>query len=203
MLTRDNAGPSRSAQADEGSLRPQIHQQGSLRQAESRLKHHPGEKAARRGPSPHSKTPSACCSHLSVLTHTSTVTLSHRSITLLSSTCAMPSKTTRTASSCSTSCLEVTSDVSARERRNDYPLKRSRLFLARPVSVHLERLGHLSEEAVLLYTAELSSALSYLHERRIIHRCADHGPAIFVQCPLTLFGYHLTGIGTSNRITFF
>lgn len=39
-------GPSRSAQADEGSLCPQIHQQGSLRQAKSRLEYHPGEKAA-------------------------------------------------------------------------------------------------------------------------------------------------------------
>ena len=64
-------------------------------------------------------------------------------------------------------------------------LKHFRLFWTRFVSVHLERLGHLSEEAVLLYTAELSSALSYLHEKRIIHRCANHAGAIFVQSPLT------------------
>ena len=45
-----------------------------------------------------------------------------------------------------------------------------RLFLTNSVLVHLERLGRLSEESVQLYTAELSSALSYLHGKRIIHR---------------------------------
>lgn len=38
----------------------------------------------------------------------------YRSITLSSSTCAMPSKTTRIAFSCLTSCSEATSGVSAR-----------------------------------------------------------------------------------------
>ena len=65
-----------------------------------------------------------------------------------------------------------------------FPLKHFRLFLIRAGLVHLERLGHLSEEAVQLYTAELSSALSFLHEKRIIHRYADHTRAIFVQYPL-------------------
>ena len=37
--------------------------------------------------------------------------------------------------------------------------------------VHLERLGSLNEETVRFYIAELSSALAFLHERRIIHRC--------------------------------
>ena len=36
--------------------------------------------------------------------------------------------------------------------------------------VHLERLGSLPEDVVRFYMAELSSALSYLHEHRIIHR---------------------------------
>lgn len=104
-----------------------------------------------------------------------------RSITLSSLTCAMPSKTTRIAFSCSTSCLEVTSDVSMQGDRMIVPppLKPFRLLLARRVSVHLERLGNLTEEAVRLYTAELSSALSYLHEKRIIHRSVDT-PVLFL-----------------------
>lgn len=36
--------------------------------------------------------------------------------------------------------------------------------------VHLERLGSLDENTVRFYTAELSSALAFLHEKRIIHR---------------------------------
>ena len=164
------AGQGCSAQADKGSLRPQIHQQGSLRQTESRLKYYPGEKAARRGPSQPSKSPAAprvagthprLCSH-PVSSHP------RRSITLSSSTCAMPSKTTKTAFSCLTLCLGATSDVSALGVELSSSSKRFHLI---SFLVHLERLGRLSEEAVQLYTAELSSALSYLHEKRIIHRC--------------------------------
>lgn len=40
-------------------------------------------------------------------------------------------------------------------------------------SVHLERLGSLSEDAVRFYVAEIASALTFLHEKRIIHRCVD------------------------------
>ena len=47
------AGPSRTAQADERPLRPQVHQQGSLRQTESRLEYRPREKVTRRGSLPH------------------------------------------------------------------------------------------------------------------------------------------------------
>ena len=36
--------------------------------------------------------------------------------------------------------------------------------------VHLERLGCLPEESVRFYVAQLSSALSYLHESHIMHR---------------------------------
>jgi serine/threonine kinase 32 len=36
----------------------------------------------------------------------------------------------------------------------------------------LERLGGLSEEAVRFYTAQIASALAYLHSKRIIHRWA-------------------------------
>lgn len=68
---------------------------------------------------------------------------------------------------------------------SDHRLKRFRLFLILSSPVHLERLGHLSEEAVLLYTAELSSALSYLHDKRIIHRYVGSSGVIFVQYPLT------------------
>jgi serine/threonine kinase 32 len=37
--------------------------------------------------------------------------------------------------------------------------------------VHLERLGSLPEETVRFYMAQLSSALSFLHEMGIMHRC--------------------------------
>lgn len=36
--------------------------------------------------------------------------------------------------------------------------------------VHLERMGSFSEDAVRVYVAELGSALSFLHEKKIIHR---------------------------------
>ena len=93
---------------------------------------------------------------------------SHRSITPSLSICVMPFKTMRTVFSSSTSCLGATSDVSARGVELSSSSKRFHLI---SFLVHLERLGRLSEEAVQLYTAELSSALSYLHEKRIIHRC--------------------------------
>jgi serine/threonine protein kinase len=38
------------------------------------------------------------------------------------------------------------------------------------LSVHLERMGRFSEETVRFYIAELSSALSFLHDKRIVHR---------------------------------
>jgi serine/threonine kinase 32 len=64
-------------------------------------------------------------------------------------------------------------------------MKRFCSFRTRYVLVHLERLKHLSEEAVKLYTAELSSALSYLHQKRIIHRSDEQLCPIFVRFPLT------------------
>ena len=39
-------------------------------------------------------------------------------------------------------------------------------------TVHLDRLGSLSEETVRFYMAELSSALCFLHEKHIMHRFA-------------------------------
>lgn len=39
------------------------------------------------------------------------------------------------------------------------------------IAVHLERLGSMSEDAVRFYVAEIASALTFLHEKRIIHRC--------------------------------
>ncbi|EMD38857.1 hypothetical protein CERSUDRAFT_112580 [Gelatoporia subvermispora B] len=44
------------------------------------------------------------------------------------------------------------------------------LMLGGDLRFHLERLGSLSEETVRFYVAELSSALAYLHDRRIVHR---------------------------------
>jgi serine/threonine kinase 32 len=39
-----------------------------------------------------------------------------------------------------------------------------------PITVHLERLGSMSEDAVRFYVAEIASALTFLHGKRIIHR---------------------------------
>jgi len=44
------------------------------------------------------------------------------------------------------------------------------LMLGGDLRFHLERLGSLSEEAVRFYTAQIASALNFLHEKRIIHR---------------------------------
>ena len=44
------------------------------------------------------------------------------------------------------------------------------LFHSRDL-VHLERLGSLPEESVRYYVAEIASALAFLHEHRIMHRC--------------------------------
>lgn len=43
-------------------------------------------------------------------------------------------------------------------------------YLSITCSVHMLREYAFSEEAVRFYAAELSSALIYLHEHRIIHR---------------------------------
>lgn len=37
-------------------------------------------------------------------------------------------------------------------------------------TVHLERKGSFTEDTVRIYVAEIGSALSFLHEKRIIHR---------------------------------
>jgi len=44
------------------------------------------------------------------------------------------------------------------------------LMLGGDLRFHLERLGSLTEETVRFYVAEISSALAYLHDHRIIHR---------------------------------
>ena len=45
--------------------------------------------------------------------------------------------------------------------------------------VHLERLGSLPENTVRFYTAEIASALAFLHQHRIMHRlvrgCSSRG----------------------------
>jgi len=48
-------------------------------------------------------------------------------------------------------------------------------LLTAPI-VHLERLGSLPEETVRFYLAQLSSALSFLHEMGIMHRWAFRIP---------------------------
>ncbi|KAH7914616.1 kinase-like domain-containing protein [Hygrophoropsis aurantiaca] len=44
------------------------------------------------------------------------------------------------------------------------------LMLGGDLRFHLERLGHLPEETVRFYIAEISSALAFLHENHIMHR---------------------------------
>ena len=46
----------------------------------------------------------------------------------------------------------------------------SLLPLSLSSTVHLDRLGRIPENVVRFWTAELSSALSYLHRQRIVHR---------------------------------
>ena len=66
-------------------------------------------------------------------------------------------------------------------------------------TVHLDRLGSLPEETVRFYMAELSSAVCFLHEKRIMHRYA---------VPSVIFVFHLFwclfrhSTETSSRITF-
>lgn len=49
--------------------------------------------------------------------------------------------------------------------RGLHPFSSSNFF-----SVHLERRGFIREEVVAFWMAELSCALEYLHQQRIIHR---------------------------------
>jgi serine/threonine kinase 32 len=53
------------------------------------------------------------------------------------------------------------------------------LLLLTPYQVHLERHGSLPEETVRLYVAQLSSALSFLHDAHIMHRCVLSTPRYF------------------------
>lgn len=66
-----------------------------------------------------------------------------------------------------TLCLEVTFDVS---HVIGFPYAP---HSSRSPLVHLERKGNLSEHIVRFWMAELTSALVYLHKRRIIHRYAS------------------------------
>ena len=43
-------------------------------------------------------------------------------------------------------------------------------LLRRTCTVHLERMGSFTEDAVRFYVAEIGSALAFLHEKKIIHR---------------------------------
>jgi len=58
--------------------------------------------------------------------------------------------------------------------RCEIPLHRVLLLFDHAHLVHLERLGSLSEDTVRLYVAEISSALSFLHEKRIMHRSVTY-----------------------------
>ena len=58
--------------------------------------------------------------------------------------------------------LRCTSPISPRDACTHLPTLLS--------PVHLERLGHLSEEAVKFFVAQIASALAFIHDKRIIHR---------------------------------
>jgi serine/threonine kinase 32 len=94
-----------------------------------------------------------------------------RSTIPLLSTCATLSRMTRTAFSSSTLCLVAISAV----RVSHYPPSPAAPIVAlHSPTVHLERLGSLSEDTVRFYSAELASALAFLHEKRIMHRFARY-----------------------------
>lgn len=44
------------------------------------------------------------------------------------------------------------------------------LYTLNSILVHLERIGSLEEDAVCFYVAQLSSALSFIHDMGIMHR---------------------------------
>jgi serine/threonine kinase 32 len=89
-----------------------------------------------------------------------------RSTTPSSSTCATPSRTMKTVSLFSISCSAAIYDVGL-----SFPLLFSLPTLLHLAQVHLERLGSLPEDTVRFYVAQLSSALAYLHDMGIMHRC--------------------------------
>lgn len=66
-----------------------------------------------------------------------------------------------TVSSCSISCWVVICDVRA---------FLVLVYLSDTSPVHLERLGRIPQDIVRFWTAELSSAIAYLHKQRIVHR---------------------------------
>lgn len=55
-----------------------------------------------------------------------------------------------------------------------------------PFPVHLERMGSMSEEVVRFYVAEISSALAFLHDKRIIHRSVPSSALHHPSRPLIL-----------------
>jgi serine/threonine protein kinase len=52
--------------------------------------------------------------------------------------------------------------------------------------VHLERLGSMEEKAVRVYVAEIASALTFLHDKRIIHRCETFFLRFLSHLPITV-----------------
>lgn len=68
-------------------------------------------------------------------------------------------------------------------------------------TVHLERLGSLNEETVRFYVAEIGSALAFLHEKKIIHRCAVS--SVFIKKLVSeIFLYRNTSV-ISNQTIFY
>ena len=125
---------------------------------EGRGKYHPGAQAARGGTHfPEFSKPRSGASYLTLLRFC-------RSTIRSLSTCGMRSRTMRIVSLSLISCWEGIFGV----RPSGLTLRSIKLML--PLLVHLERLGSLSEEVVRYYVAEIASALSFLHEKRIIHR---------------------------------
>lgn len=107
--------------------------------------------------------------------HNTSHTSIYRSIIPLLSTSAMLSKTTKTASLSLISCSAVIYAV-----RPLHPFLPLHPFHTPPSAVHLDRLGTLPETTIRFYVAELSSALAFLHENHIMHRCVSF-PLPFVR----------------------
>lgn len=158
-------GPRRATQADQASLCPQVHQQSQVREDESCLEHHPGTATAGRGSSRHVVlTSDYRYERPLVLMNFSTIQIDHPFVVNM-----------RYAFQDDENCFFVLDLMLGGDLRCMclYSSADPRHMLT-PHAVHLDRLGSLPEAAVRVITAELASGLSFLHEKRIIHRCVPN-----------------------------
>lgn len=154
--TTMSSGPNGSAQTDPSNVRAQVHQQNKGSQDEGCGQHHPRAKASREGWFPYPLTSDRTDSPLQI-DHPFVVNL-------------------RYAFQDDENCFFVLDLMLGGDLRCECWFQSqmaSRIYprclsIMRPV--HLLRDYKFSEETVRFYAAQLSSALIYLHEHRIIHR---------------------------------